>query len=307
MGLFTSKKNLCPICGEPTPRILPTRIEDMPICKACDKKIHIPLEQAQRMTVNQFKAYLAFYEENAALRQQFHSEADLSVGCSGDLYLDMTHGLFRIGISADDIVLPASCLKSFRICEDERPLLEGSAAALTCYDSEVPQRLRDLQPLLMQYQMEKREYEHLRQLERMRDDDDNRFRSYLREPRFDPPKPVESYYVELTIDHPYFSHFDCKVHGPSFGVFEPELDTFLREHQETSNRLAAFAKNLMQLINPSAPTVKAGAQAAAPAPAAPAAPAVDTVTELQRYKALLDSGVITEEEFTAKKRQLLGI
>ena len=34
---------------------------------------------------------------------------------------------------------------------------------------------------------------------------------------------------------------------------------------------------------------------------------VDTVTELQRYKALLEQGIITEEEFTAKKRQLLGI
>ena len=33
----------------------------------------------------------------------------------------------------------------------------------------------------------------------------------------------------------------------------------------------------------------------------------DTVSEIQKYKALLDSGVITEEEFTAKKRQLLRI
>ena len=37
-----------------------------------------------------------------------------------------------------------------------------------------------------------------------------------------------------------------------------------------------------------------------------AAPA-DAVNEIQRYKALLDAGVLTEEEFVAKKRQLLGI
>ena len=36
-------------------------------------------------------------------------------------------------------------------------------------------------------------------------------------------------------------------------------------------------------------------------------PAVDTVAELQKYKMLLDTGVITEEEFAAKKKQLLGI
>lgn len=45
------------------------------------------------------------------------------------------------------------------------------------------------------------------------------------------------------------------------------------------------------------------AQAAQSGPAAPA----DAVNEIQRYKALLDAGVLTEEEFAAKKRQLLGI
>ena len=49
----------------------------------------------------------------------------------------------------------------------------------------------------------------------------------------------------------------------------------------------------------------APAQAAAPVQAA--APAVDTVAELQKYKMLLDTGVLTEEEFAAKKKQLLGI
>ena len=41
-------------------------------------------------------------------------------------------------------------------------------------------------------------------------------------------------------------------------------------------------------------------EGAAPVPA-------DAVAEIQKYKALLDAGVLTEEEFTAKKRQLLGI
>jgi hypothetical protein len=37
------------------------------------------------------------------------------------------------------------------------------------------------------------------------------------------------------------------------------------------------------------------------------APQTDTVTELKRYKELLDAGILSEEEFTAKKKQLLGI
>ena len=43
------------------------------------------------------------------------------------------------------------------------------------------------------------------------------------------------------------------------------------------------------------------AAAAAPAPAA------DPVAEIQKYKLLFDAGVLTEEEFAAKKKQLLGI
>ena len=38
-----------------------------------------------------------------------------------------------------------------------------------------------------------------------------------------------------------------------------------------------------------------------------AEPQKDTAEELKKYKELLDSGIITEEEFTAKKKQLLGL
>lgn len=51
------------------------------------------------------------------------------------------------------------------------------------------------------------------------------------------------------------------------------------------------------------------AAAAAPPPAAaPAAPAgPDPAAEIQKYAALKDQGLITEEEFAAKKRAILGI
>ena len=53
-------------------------------------------------------------------------------------------------------------------------------------------------------------------------------------------------------------------------------------------------------------------QAAAAAPpaaaAAPTAPAeLDDAAEIQKYAALKGQGLITEEEFEAKKRQILGI
>jgi predicted Zn-dependent peptidase len=41
--------------------------------------------------------------------------------------------------------------------------------------------------------------------------------------------------------------------------------------------------------------------------AAASAPQLSSADELAKYKGLLDSGVITQEEFDAKKKQLLGL
>ena len=47
------------------------------------------------------------------------------------------------------------------------------------------------------------------------------------------------------------------------------------------------------------------AAAAGRAPAAPAEP--DPAAEIQKYAALMGQGLITQEEFEAKKKQILGI
>ena len=51
----------------------------------------------------------------------------------------------------------------------------------------------------------------------------------------------------------------------------------------------------------------AGEEAPEPEETLPSTQAADPVAEIRRYKELLDEGILTEEEFAAKKRQLLGI
>jgi len=53
----------------------------------------------------------------------------------------------------------------------------------------------------------------------------------------------------------------------------------------------------------------AAAQPPAPAasPVAPTTPADDDAAQIQKYAALKGQGLITEEEFEAKKKQILGI
>ena len=57
-----------------------------------------------------------------------------------------------------------------------------------------------------------------------------------------------------------------------------------------------------QVIDPHAST-----QSTQSAPQAAPVQAEDPTVALPKYKALLDAGVITAEEFEAKKKQLLGL
>jgi hypothetical protein len=60
-----------------------------------------------------------------------------------------------------------------------------------------------------------------------------------------------------------------------------------------------------------APQQAPAAPAPAPAPAAPAPAAAggtdDIAAQLTQLKGLVDQGILTQEEFDAKKKQLLGI
>jgi hypothetical protein len=48
-------------------------------------------------------------------------------------------------------------------------------------------------------------------------------------------------------------------------------------------------------------------EAAAPSPASAAAPEPQYMAELERLAQLRDQGIVSEEEFNAKKKQLLGL
>ena len=93
-----------------------------------------------------------------------------------------------------------------------------------------------------------------------------------------------------------FTAFLC---GLGFFWYEQKAESILLTLLYKVNALHTLARNLMQLIAPGAPETGAGAAQTGGAP--------NAVEELKQYKSLLDAGVITEEEFAAKKRQLLGI
>lgn len=51
MGLFSNDKKCCPICGEPTPRLFPTKVD-------------LPNGALDNMSLGDFEHYIAFYDGN---------------------------------------------------------------------------------------------------------------------------------------------------------------------------------------------------------------------------------------------------
>ena len=113
MGLFSNNKKPCPLCGSPTPRLLATKVEDMPLCKECAGKIDLPDGALDRMTLAQLEQYMAFYEENAALRETFSEDYRYGFGLlqleflgfhTGGILLEALFGQFDLQFLVLDLL-----------------------------------------------------------------------------------------------------------------------------------------------------------------------------------------------------------
>ena len=220
MGLFSNNKKLCPICGSPTPRLLATVVDDQPLCKACAAKIDLPDGSLANMSIEAFRNYLDFYEENRPLREQFTQTEQFSFGFfSGGILLDTEHRLLRLKYGDGAFAFTAENFACFRIYEDGRLLMEGKTGSLDLYRSEVPAILKKLAPKVLTYLREKREYERFEELERMleKNGDSSSTRRLRRsEPRFDEPAPVRQFELEIQLRHPYWGSFRQKISAPVF-------------------------------------------------------------------------------------------
>lgn len=291
MGLFT-KKDPCVICGGKVKGIFPWRIDGQLICNDCYGNVDLPNGATNHMTLEDFRAYMAFREENQKLKQNFQVTQKIDFGIlDTKIVFDMNNRLICMDKNLDTTIFEGSQIKAFVIKEDFTPLLEGSAAGLYRYDSTVPERVMAMEPQIAMYRMEQ---------QRRRAGRDGDKQPDL---RFDIPEPFKKFIVDIWFEHPYWDVFEADMSGPIFYDCDPDINQYLDEYYRDVDQMEELAQALMQLAFPD---VLEKSQAAAASTTAPTV-AVDAVEEIKRYKALLDQGIITEEEFTAKKRQLLGI
>ena len=310
MGLFSNKKKLCPVCGEPTPRLFPTKVDDTALCKECAKKIYLPDGKLGQMTIDEFLQYMNFYEENQSLRERFTKTYDSK---NAGIVLDETNRLFRLRDESAALVFEVSSLKSFRILEDSTVLFESQANGLRCYESDIPNRARQLAGVIGEFKARRKEYEFRKDMERRREENAKRRgeeyqKQYIPMPSLGCDEPFQNFYVELILEHPYWSDFRMEICGPRF-QYDPSVEGYICDYENEAGRMHELAMNLMQFICPGAQEIHDGEvqNQSVVTRQAVQTTGSSAIEEIKQYKELLDAGIITEEEFAAKKRQLLGL
>lgn len=288
MGFLSRRRPPCPICGGEVKGLLPWRIAGQTICKTCAGHIDLPDGALSEMTMEAFLAYRAFREENGLLRQRFREtqRVEFAWYTMEKILFDMDHGLFCLSDQVDrSTIFEREHIKSFTVYEDDKPLFEGSAAGLVCYNSTVQAYIEEAAPRIQEW-------------------------ANASEDEYVPSvsEPIDQFLIEIQLEHPYWKHKKVEMKGPRFDHIYPRAEDYLDEYQAWVNRFDRMAHTWMELAFPDAPEQRMDQ----PVPlmgtrASVFDRSVDVMEEIRKAKALLEQGLLTEEEFAARKRELLGI
>lgn len=300
MGLFGKKKpaEFCAVCGKERKTgllrgLFQMEIDGQYVCSDCFGATDIQTEILNKMSIAEFKAYFPFREENEKLKERFSATSKVELGTWGtELLFDRVNGLMSFDQNMRGTVFQRGSLRSFVIREDDRAIMEGSGEGLRFYESPVQEELRMLGPAFADFSREQRRFE-----ERLRFmKPEQREEAQKNAPRFTCSEPFRNFYAELYFDHPYWNNKTLEMGGPRFDSKDPNAAKYMSEYREGCQTMQTLAQELMAVFFPGAG-----------APAAAQGVQTDAAEALLKYKELLDMGVITQAEFDAKKRQLLGV
>ena len=345
MGLF-DKREPCAICGGKVKGLFPHDVEGQLVCDSCFGVIDLPSDKANSLSMAQFLEYSAFRQENDKLRQKFSTTLKVDFGWLDDkVMFDHTNKLMCLDKHLNKTIFEGKHIRSFSIREDAYNLFEGSAAGLVCYASSVPDRVMALAPQINQMRMQEQMRRNTERMIDMLDGErNNNTSSYY--PSMNIPEPFDKFVVDIHLDHPYWRIITLDMNGPRFNNSMPDVNDYMRDYNNNLNTMQQLAQALMDLAFPGAPVQQMGGNMGAgmnmggmnmgnmygaaamgaqtmyvdpmaaqtmnrsmPMGGQPmmGGMPVDAVAEVQRFKMLLDQGIITEAEFEAKKRQLLGL
>lgn len=301
MGLF-NKKPPCPICGGKISWFLPSKIEEEHICDICYSKIDMDSSKESQLTMQGFREYLAFYDQNQLLKDQFVISERIDFGLwETKIIFDFQNKLFCMSKNPDKTVFECKQLKSFIIKEDSFLLFEGSAEGIRRYTSTVPERAMAMAPQIAQFVANR---QMARALDKLDDGKENRSTTVQ---FFDIPEPFQAFNVELHFDHPYWTLVKCDMEGPRFNNTHPNVHDYIRSYQSSLEEIERLVAAFKTVAFTEAAEQSMSHGTAMQGVHTTMAPPTDAIEEIKKYKALMEEGIISQQEFDAKKRQLLGI
>ena len=79
MGLF-AKRPPCPICGGKVKGLLTWKVGGEKVCDDCYGFVDLPDKMVDTMSIEEFKQYMVFRDENDVLRQEFQETQRIDFG-----------------------------------------------------------------------------------------------------------------------------------------------------------------------------------------------------------------------------------
>lgn len=273
MGLFSNNSKLCPICGGATPRLLAKKIQGEAICSNCASEIAADDELVKSWTLEDLRRHLVYREENKRQIDTFCATRSIDYG--KEIMVDDTNRLFYIKQWAEE---NPPILKFDEITGYE---LEVGWHTVETWSRGMPRTPYQPPELGMMGTMVA--VANAFGSKKDKDDDDSK---------------SETIKLTLRLNNPYLKEYELV----DASVFGDSMLDFQRDLNEEMTRVNTACNLIVSLTD-------AGAAAAFMGDAQPSAAQSthQSVEDIKKFKELLDAGILTQEEFDAKKKQLLGL
>lgn len=331
MGIFSNEKKGCPICGNPTPRLFPTKVEGLPLCKECAAKINMESSMLKDLTINELWDHLDYRKANSETFGTFTDNAAHGMG-NFTLHIDSDKKLFYIadGRPSNPALFKFEELVSFNLMEDGRTVIQCNSSGYTEGISSIENyKLPPLKPLVKPGVTKPAPAVQTGRTS-MAASSSAASAAAEEKPKA-PDKPIDSLKLTLTLNNPYWKGKVYNVSLPSIET-EEQIREWVNDYKntfaaavDTCEALAGImgvktGKQMMTAIKEKAEAILAVQEAEAAAKEAEAAAQAAEVAAkiaksaddnaviemLKKWKELLDMGAITQEEFDSKKKELLG-
>lgn len=331
MGIFDKKT--CPICGNETPRVFSTKVEGLPLCKECAGKINMESSMLKNLTINELWDHLDYRKANSETFATFTDNETHGMG-NFVLHMDTDKQLFYIasGSASNPALFRFDELVSFNLMEDGRTVIQCNAGKYSEGVSSIENyKLPPLKPLVKPGVAKPAPASAQTGRTSMAASSSSSASKPEEEKPKAPDKPVDSLKLNVTLNNPYWKGKSYDISLRSIET-EEEIREWVNDYKntfaaavDTCEALAGImgvmtGKQMMESIKEKAEAIQAVQNAEAAAKEAEvAAQAAETAAKiakaaddsaaidmLKKWKELLDMGAITEEEFQAKKKELIG-